>query len=123
MSSPQEKTSASSTSVGSKGWTAAENLAYFHDMQVKKIPEDLPEADEMWKTLVTDRPIFPTRAPSALRQHTKDMIADVRSMSSIFSMANPDARCPTFEAYSKSIEGASSDGEHDGASHDHEVVL
>lgn len=108
MSSPQEKTSAS-TSVGSKGWTAAENLAYFHDMQVKKIPEDLPEADEIWKTLVTDRPIFLTRAPSALRQHTKDVIGDVRSMSSAFSMANPDARCPTFEAYSKSIEGASSD--------------
>ena len=122
MSSPQEKTSAS-TSAGSKGWTAAENLSYFHDMQVKRISEDAPEADEIWKTRVTDRPLFPIRAPSAFRQHTKDVISDVRSMSNSFSSANADARCPTFEAYSKSIDGASSDAGENGAGLDLEVVL
>ena len=93
-------------SVGSKGWTALENVAYFQDMLANQIAEDAAESDEVWKQLGAgkDTQGFPNRAPSALRLHIKEVISDVSSMSSGFSSANPLARCPTFDDYSKSVD-------------------
>jgi hypothetical protein len=92
--------------VGSKGWTALENLAYFQVMLEKQIAEDASESDEVWKQLgaAKDTQGFPNRAPTALRSHIKEMISDVRSMTSSFSSANALVRCPTFDDYSKSVD-------------------
>ena len=91
--------------TGSKGWTAAENVAYFKAMTKKQISEDSPETEQIWKDLGKDvsRPEFPTRAPSAIRQHVKDVISNVRSMTCSFSKSEPDKRCPSFEEFSSSL--------------------
>jgi hypothetical protein len=96
-------------SVGRTGWTALENVAYFQDMLANQIAEDAAESDELWKQLGAgkEKQGFPNRAPSALRSHIKEVISDVRSMSSGFSSANALVRCPTFDDYSKSVDAKS----------------
>ena len=86
------------------GWTAPENFVYFKEIRAMKFPVDAPDGDEGWKTLTANKQPHPPRATGALKQHVKEVMSDVRTMSSCHSAAEPDSRCPSFDDYFKEIE-------------------
>ena len=93
-------------STGTRGWKPDEGKALLEECDMLCLDESVGEGDKRWTTLADnlakrDPSWANARKPSALRDHVKEMVTLVRSMSSSYSIfaAKPEneslyAQCP-----------------------------
>lgn len=85
--------------IGSKGWTPVENICLINVATELGITSSEGDKDQKWNSLVSNLKTSMnseiSRVPSATRDHLKDMISFIRSLSSYYStMAAADKELP-----------------------------